>query len=136
MYRGMPPSAGACQTTEAALKPDWGRASNWSSIMTATGWRLATSGVTSRPVSGAATRAGVGIGVGVGEAVGVGVGLGVGVGVAGGGGAWLAVVAAVGLGVATGVGLGADEASAIGDGDGLAVRATAASVPTLPTATI
>src|SRR3954453_17753731 len=107
MYRGMPPSAGACQTTEAALKPDWGRASNWSSIMTATGWRLATSGVTSRPVSGAATSAGGGMGVGVGEAVGVGVGLGVGVADAVGG--WLAVAAAVSLGVPAGMGLGPGE---------------------------
>src|SRR4051794_16867482 len=112
MYRGMPPSAGACHTTEAALKPDCGRASNWSSIMTATGWRLATSGVTGRPVSGAATSAGVGMAVGVGEAVGVGVGLGLGLGVADGVGAWLAVAAAVRLGVPTGVGLGRGETRA------------------------
>ena len=77
--------------------------------------------MTSRPVSGAATRAGVGIGVGVGEAVGAGVG--VGLGVADGVGAWLAVVPAVGLGVRTGVGLGRGETRAMGDGVGVSSQA-------------
>src|SRR5437773_1967915 len=62
----MPPSAGACQTTDAWLKPDWGRAGERSSIMTAMTWRSATLRVTGIPVSGAGTRVGVGIGVGVG----------------------------------------------------------------------
>src|SRR5580765_2466532 len=62
----MPPSAGACQTTDAALKPDCGRASNWSSIMTAIGWRAAAAGETRRPVSGAGTSLGAGVGVGSG----------------------------------------------------------------------
>ena len=60
----MPASAGACHTTDAALKPDCGRASKWSSIITAIGWRAATSGETSRPVRGAGSRTGVGTGVG------------------------------------------------------------------------
>ena len=60
----MPPSAGACQTTAAALKPDCGRASNWSSIMTAIGCWAATFGDTSTPVSGAGTSTGVGSGAG------------------------------------------------------------------------
>src|SRR5689334_24961480 len=70
----MPPSAGACHTTDAALNPDCGRAGPRSSTMTAIGWRRATAGVTSRPVSGAGTRTGVGVGVGVGTGVAVGVG--------------------------------------------------------------
>src|SRR6185295_17585256 len=74
----MPPSAGACHTTEASLKPDWGRASGWSSIITATTCRLATAGDTMRPVSGAATRAGAGVGVAVGDGVGLGDGVTVG----------------------------------------------------------
>src|SRR4051812_16340874 len=77
----MPPSAGACQTTDAALKPDCGRALIWSSIITAIGWRLAISGATRRPVNGAWTRTGVGTGVGVGRGVGVGVAVGAAVGV-------------------------------------------------------
>src|SRR6185295_2809813 len=76
----MPPSAGACQTTEAALKPDCGRASGWSSIMMAIARRFATFGGTRRPVSGAATGTGVGLGVGVGTGVGAGVRVGSGVG--------------------------------------------------------
>src|SRR5215218_1179424 len=67
----MPPSAGACHTTLAELSPDCGRAPNWSSIMTAITCRLATPGVTRRPVSGAGTRPGVGSGVGLGDAVGL-----------------------------------------------------------------
>src|SRR4051812_4222720 len=66
----MPPSAGACQTTLAELSPDCGRASNWSSTMTATTCRLAAAGVTSRPGSGAGTRLGVGSGGGLGAIVG------------------------------------------------------------------
>src|SRR4029079_10776826 len=72
----MPPSAGACQTTEAALKPDCGRASGWASIMIAMARRAATFCGTSRPVSGAATGTGVGTGVAVGSGVGEGVGVG------------------------------------------------------------
>src|SRR6187549_1783367 len=74
----MPPSAGACHTTDAALKPDCGRASGWSSIMIAIARRFATSGGTRRPVSGAWTGTGVGTGVsvGVGATVGDGVGAG------------------------------------------------------------
>src|SRR5690349_14491438 len=109
----MPPSAGACHTTDASLKPDCGRASGWSSIITATTWRLATAGETGRPVSGAGTSAGAGVGV----AVGVGVVVGVGVDVALDEGATLAV--------------------ALGDGDDVAATgvvgfgpdATAASTP-------
>ncbi len=67
----MPPSAGACHTTDAALKPDCGRASNWSSIITASGCCAAAFGVTRTPVSGAGTSSGVGSGVG-GGAVGGG----------------------------------------------------------------
>src|SRR5215218_7676770 len=62
----MPPSAGACQTTEAAVKPDCGRAACWSSTITAIGWRDAACGLTRRPVSGAATRLGPRVGVGAG----------------------------------------------------------------------
>src|SRR5688500_14125849 len=76
----MPPSAGACQTTDAAENPDCGRAGPRSSTITAIGCCAARSGVTGTPVSGAATGAGVGIGVGVGVGVGSGVGVGVGVG--------------------------------------------------------
>src|SRR6478752_5539190 len=68
----MPPSAGACQTTLAELSPDCGRASNWSSIITATTWRDATAGETSRPVSGAGTSDGDGSGVGLGASDGEG----------------------------------------------------------------
>src|SRR6476619_5702845 len=72
----MPPSAGACQTTDAALNPDCGRAGPRSSIITAIGWRAATAGGTRTPVSGAGTRTGVGTGVGAGVGVGVGAGVG------------------------------------------------------------
>ena len=59
--------------TEAALKPACGRASAWSSTITAIGCRCATSGVTGSPVSGAGTRgSGVGDG-GAGVAVGAAV---------------------------------------------------------------
>ena len=68
----MPPSAGACHTIDAELKPDCGRAADRSSIITAIGWRRAAAGVTGRPVSGAGTRTGVGTGVGVGMGVAVG----------------------------------------------------------------
>src|SRR4051794_12975456 len=83
----MPPSAGACQTIDAALNPDCGRASNWSSIITAIGWRIAAAGDTSRPVSGSATSTGLGVGLGVGAVDGpaelpLGVALGVVLGVA------------------------------------------------------
>src|SRR5690242_4366116 len=63
----MPPSAGACQTIAAFVKPDWGRAGERSSTITAIGWRAAALGGTRRPVRGAGTRTGVGAGVGVGE---------------------------------------------------------------------
>ena len=53
-------SAGACQTTDAALKPPCGRASTWSSTITAIGCRCAASSLTSSPVNGAGTSAGVG----------------------------------------------------------------------------
>src|SRR4051812_35587150 len=66
----MPPSAGACQTIDAALNPDCGRAGERSSTMTAIGWRAATAGVTRRPVSGSATRTAPALGVGVGAAEG------------------------------------------------------------------
>ena len=72
----MPPSAGACQTTDAEARPDCGRAGRRSSIMTAIGWRAAIASVTMRPVSGAGTRTGVGSGVGVGTGVGDGVAVG------------------------------------------------------------
>ena len=72
----MPPSAGACHTIEALLKPDWGRAADRSSIITAIGWRSAASGLTSRPVSAAGTRRGVAIGVGGGSVGGAAVGVG------------------------------------------------------------
>src|SRR5258707_1103372 len=62
----MPPSAGACQTIDAALNPDCGRAGDRSSIITAIGWRAAAAGLTRRPVSGSGTRTGVGFGSGVG----------------------------------------------------------------------
>src|SRR3954469_21584758 len=71
----MPPSAGACQTTDAALKPDCGRAGDRSSTITAIGWRFAAVGLTSRPVSGAATRVGPGVAVGSGIWLGVDVGV-------------------------------------------------------------
>src|SRR3954463_14511178 len=67
----MPPSAGACQTTEASLNPDCGRAGERSSIITAIGWSFAAAGLTRTPSSGAATRTGVGSGVGLGEASGL-----------------------------------------------------------------
>src|SRR5689334_6529659 len=68
----MPPSAGACQTMDAEVKPDCGRAGERSSTITAIGCRAAAAGETSRPVSGAGTRTGVGAGVGVGETLGDG----------------------------------------------------------------
>src|SRR5256885_15625575 len=66
----MPPSAGACHTTDAELKPDCGRAGPRSSIITAMGRWAATAGGTLTPSSGAGTRTGVGAGVGVGDGVG------------------------------------------------------------------
>jgi aldehyde:ferredoxin oxidoreductase len=48
-----------CQTTDAALKPDWGRAAGASSIISAIGCWAATRGVTRRPVRGAGTSTGV-----------------------------------------------------------------------------
>src|SRR3954464_12019091 len=76
----------------ACDRPDCGRASNWSSIMTAITCRPATAGFTGSPVSGSATRTGVGDGVGVGAGVAVGTAVGdasggVGVGELEGGGA-------------------------------------------------
>src|SRR6266496_2068826 len=65
----MPPSAGACHTTDASLNPDCGRAADRSSIITAIGWSLALDGETSTPSSGAATSTGVATGVGLGEAL-------------------------------------------------------------------
>ena len=126
----MPPSAGACHTTDASLKPDCGRASGWSSIITAIGWRLAAAGVTSRPVIGAATGLGVGLGVGVGVGVGSGVAVGSGVGVA--------VGAVVGVGDAEGetsacaLGLGAAAPAAITPAPTPAMAAS----PSAPTRTI
>src|SRR5512134_1312855 len=75
----MPPSAGACQTMDASVKPLCGRASQWSSTITAITWRCATPSVTGSPVSGAGTTLGVGLGVGVGSGVADGVGVGPGV---------------------------------------------------------
>src|SRR5512135_974646 len=71
----MPPSAGACQTMPAELKPDWGRAGARSSIMTATTGLAASDGETSDPVRASTTSAGVGCGVGEGVASGVGSGV-------------------------------------------------------------
>src|SRR5438093_13555880 len=67
----MPPSAGACQTTEASENPDCGRAGDRSSIMTAITCCLAAAGETMTPSSGAATTTGVGSGVGVALVVGL-----------------------------------------------------------------
>src|SRR3982750_502557 len=69
----MPPSAGACQTTDADVKPDCGRAALRSSIITAIGRWAAALGETRTPSSGAGTRTGVGRGGGVGTGVGDGV---------------------------------------------------------------
>src|SRR5258706_7483038 len=92
MYRGIPPSAGACHTTDAELKPDCGRAGDKSSTITAIGCWAAAFGVTRTPSSGAGTRFGVGTGVGDGVALdegaelASGVALGVSLGAAGGDG--------------------------------------------------
>src|SRR5688572_6918797 len=118
----MPPSAGACHTTSAELRPDCGRAANWSSIITATTWRLATSGFTSRPVSGAGTRLGVGFGVGLGGAVGLGSAVGGGDSVAAGG--------AVGSGVGDGDGDGELDATATGGGVAPVLMIPPARTPT------
>src|SRR5665811_2095754 len=72
----MPPSAGACQTTDAWLNPDWGRPAAWSSTSTAIGCRAASAGARRRPVSGATARTGVGTGGGAGVGTGAGVGFG------------------------------------------------------------
>src|SRR3954447_21017716 len=66
----MPPSAGACHTTDASLRPDWGRATRRSSSMTAIGRRSATPWLTGRPVSGEGTFAALGCGVAVGTGLG------------------------------------------------------------------
>src|SRR5437899_1501175 len=71
----MPPSAGACHTTDAAEKPDCGRAGPRSSIITAIGWRRASAALTGRPSSGPGTSAGPGVGVGLGLALGDGIAL-------------------------------------------------------------
>jgi hypothetical protein len=76
--------------------------------MTATTWRRATSGFTSRPVSGAGTRLGVGSGVGLGGAVGLGATVGE--------GDALGVGEAVGSGVGEGDGEGEVDAIATGCG--------------------
>src|SRR5829696_6528319 len=104
----MPPSAGACHTTEADDSPDCGRAPLRSSIITAIGCRAATVAVTGRPVSGAGTGAVVGTGVGVGTAGGVGVAVGTEVGVDAG-----AVVAAGWLACAIGEAVGVAACPAI-----------------------
>src|ERR1700690_2344757 len=81
----MPPSAGACHTMSALARPDCGRASAWSSIITANGWRVASAawlaGSQTPSVVAATIGAGVGVGVGVsvGEALGGLVGVAVGV---------------------------------------------------------
>src|SRR5919202_1645980 len=64
MYRGMPPSAGACHTTDAAENPDCGRAGERSSTMTAIGWRAARAGGTGSPSRGAGTIDGIADGPG------------------------------------------------------------------------
>src|SRR6266566_2750688 len=56
----MPPSAGACQTTDASENPDWGLAGERSSIMTAMTCCFAAAGETGMPSSGAAMSTGVG----------------------------------------------------------------------------
>ena len=109
----MPPSAGACQTTDADDSPDCGRAALRSSIITAIGCWAATAGVTRRPVSGAGTRTGVGSGVAVGSGVGEAVTVGSGV--------------PVGLRVAVGVGTAV--ACASGDAEGAEALSTFAPTP-------
>jgi hypothetical protein len=64
----MPPSAGACQTIEAAEKPDCGRAGPRSSIITAIGWRCASAALTGSPSSGPGTSEGPGDALGIGLA--------------------------------------------------------------------
>src|SRR5215207_11035153 len=63
MYRGTPPSAGACQTMDALLKPNCGRAWESSSTITAMGRWRAASGLIGSPVRGASTVSGAGSGV-------------------------------------------------------------------------
>src|SRR5689334_14533071 len=129
----MPPSAGACQTTLADVSPDCGRASNWSSTITAITCRFATSGVTRFPVSGAGTRLGVGWGVGSGGVVGLGDAVGSGTGDGEG--------EAVGSGVDVGAGDG--EVLAIATGSGVAsglmippaTTPRASPTPSVPTTT-
>ncbi len=70
MYRSSPPSAGAWYTIDAALKPYCGRAATLSSIMTATGKRLAVPGFAGRPSSHAKPGAAVGAGEAESSAVG------------------------------------------------------------------
>src|SRR6185295_3088057 len=60
----MPPSAGACHTTDAELNPDCWRAGERSSIITAITGSLARAGVVSSPSSGATALTGVGSGEG------------------------------------------------------------------------
>src|SRR5688572_1052373 len=103
----MPPSAGACHTTDASLNPDCGRAGPRSSTITAIGCCIAALGATSTPVSGAGTS--VGVGSGVGEGIGVGLGPGVGLG--------------RGVGSGLGEGIGSIETSGVdGFGDAPATR--------------
>src|SRR3954451_1987107 len=66
----MPPSAGACHTTDASLRPDWGRATRRSSSMTAIGRRSATPWLTGRAGSGEGAFAALGCGVAGGSGVG------------------------------------------------------------------
>ena len=89
--------------------------------MTAIAWRLATAGVTGRPVSGAATAAGVGAGVAVGVGVAAGEAVEVGVGDA--------VGAVVGLAVGGDVGLCDTTARPLGDDDGAAAPAAMTPAP-------
>src|SRR6185295_19695250 len=67
----MPPSAGACHTTDAELKPDCSRAGERSSIITAITGSLARAGVVSSPSSGATALTGVGSGDGDNEGLGL-----------------------------------------------------------------
>src|SRR3954453_15814456 len=121
MYRGRPPSAGACHTTDALLKPDCGRARNWSSTITAITGRRARAALIGSPVRGAGTTAGLGDAEGdalaLGDALAVDDGLGCDGGVVGLG-------EGVGVGVALGVALGDVAALA----DGLAPEAAGAAV--------
>ena len=110
----MPPSAGACHTIDASLKPDCGRAGPRSSIITAIGWSAAAAGLTNLPVSGSETRAGAGTGVGEGTGVGDGGVVGEAVGVADGpteAWAWVGLGITPVAGGALGVGVAGEQAA-------------------------